>query len=165
MSASVAFLKRLSLIAGESASNEACVSHAIALVHAYETALYARLGMARSGRPAARAKDIARDAFEDLRRRVLEAELGAPAGTAAVFAAARERIEMARRALALRVAAEKDGADLSARRHDDRRRLDAIKAGLRDRRVVVASRTAIAQSHELLGGEGGMKRPSRDGVS
>jgi hypothetical protein len=123
MSASVAFLTRLSLIAGESAGDEACAARVAALVRAYETALYARLGVARSGRLAAGAKEIAREALEDLRRRVLKAELGAPASAAAVFAAARDRIEMARRALTLRVTAEDDGGG-SARRRDDRWRLD-----------------------------------------
>ena len=150
MSSGVAFLTRLSLIAGEGASDEVRASQAAELVRAYETALYSRLGMARSRRPTTRAKEIANEAFEDLRRRVFKAELGAPADAAAVFATARDRIEMVRRALALRVTDEGDVVNMSIRRRDDRRRIDAIRAGLRDRRAVVTSRNAIEQSRDLL---------------
>jgi hypothetical protein len=139
MSASVAFLTRLSRIAGESAGDEVCASHVAALVHAYELALYARLGMARSRRPTTRAKESAREAWEDLRRRVLQAELGAPAGAAAAYAAARDRIEMARRALAIRVTADDAPAGVSLSQRDDSRRLDAIRARLHDRRALVAT--------------------------
>jgi hypothetical protein len=129
MNSSVAFLTRLSRIAGEGASDEARALHAAALVRAYETALYARLGIGRSGRPTAHAKEIANEAFEDLRRRVFKAELSAPAGAAAVFAAARDHIEMARRALALRLTADGEAVVVSVCRRDDRRRLAAIRAG------------------------------------
>jgi hypothetical protein len=151
MSSGVAFLTRLSLIAGAGASERTSAAHAAALVRAYETALYARLGMARSGRPTARAKEIAGEAFEHLRRMVFKAELGAPAGAAAVFATARDHLDMARRALALRLAAEDGGGGVVARRGDDRRRLDAIRVGLRDQRWIVTSRNAIRQSRDLLG--------------
>ena len=148
MSASVAFLTRLSLIAGEGASHEARALHVATLVHAYERALYARLGITRSSRPTAQAKEVAIEAFEELRRTVLKAELGAPADAAAIYAAARDRVELVRRALTLRVTAEDAGA--SARRRDDRRRLDTIASNLRNRRLIVTSPNAITQSRDLL---------------
>jgi hypothetical protein len=152
MSASVAFLTRLSLIAGGSAGDEASALHVAALVRAYEGALCAQLGITRSSRPAAGAKEIAIEALEELRREVLKAELRAAADAAAIFATARDRIDIARRALTLRVTADEPATGVSVGRRDDRQRLDAIKSDLRNRRlIIVTSLDAIAQSRELPG--------------
>jgi hypothetical protein len=113
MSANVAFLTRLARIASETACAQTRAAHATELVQAYETVLYVGLGIAGAGRPTARAKEIANETFEALRRELLKSEISAPPGAAAMFAAARERIEMARRVLALRVTVE-DAADIEA---------------------------------------------------
>ncbi len=157
MGANDAFLTRLSQIAGETACDDARTANAAALVHAYATALYGRLGITEVRRPTARAKEIGKAELEELRREVLRAEIAASAASAIIFAAVRDRIEMARRALALRVAAG-DGASPIAEMAElprmdpdaDRPRLQDIRARLGDRRAVAASWLAIRHSHELL---------------
>lgn len=142
---------------------------ASALVHAYETILYGGLGMTGARRPTARAKEIAKEALETVRRELLKLEIEAPPASARVFAAVRERIEMARRALLLRVTvedageptpgdpsrpADRSGADDASNtpidRHEERRRLDAVRARLHDRHAVTKSWEAIQRSLDLL---------------
>src|ERR1700759_3606038 len=97
MSANIAFLTRLARIAGETARDEERAASARVLVHAYETVLYAQLGITSSRRPTAQAKERAREALEALRREVLKGEIGAAPGAAGMYAAVRERIDMTRR--------------------------------------------------------------------
>jgi hypothetical protein len=121
----LAFLTRLSRIVAESAPDTARAAGAIALVDAYRHSLFGRLGIAASSRPTTRAKDEAKDALDDLRLKVLRAELEAPVGTDRIYSAARQRIEMARRALALCIADDSrpspsSGCDEGAPRNDAR---------------------------------------------
>jgi hypothetical protein len=68
------------------------------------------------------AKQHAKDALDDLRLKVLKAELEAPAGSASIFATARYRIEMTRRALDIRIVADEDvsGRSVAIYRHAGR---------------------------------------------
>jgi hypothetical protein len=150
MSANVAFLTRLARIAGETVCAETRATRARALVHAYETVLYVGLGIAGQRRPTARAKEIANESFEALRRELLKSEIDAPPATMAMYAAARERVEMARRALALRVTIEDAGAPALSGRDDDRQRLASLRGYLRDRYAATQHRDAIRASRELL---------------
>jgi hypothetical protein len=106
MSANLAVLTRLSRIAGEPASDVARAAATCALVDAYTRGLYDRLGIVMTHRPTIRAKQDAKDELDAVRLMVFRAELGAADGVAHVFATARQRIEMARRALDLRIVDE-----------------------------------------------------------
>jgi hypothetical protein len=106
MGANDAFLKRLFRIVEEAVHTAERAADARALVDAYRERLYARHGISRSRRPTMQAKQHAKDALDDLRLKVLKAELEAPAGSASIFTAARYRIEMTRRALDLRIVAD-----------------------------------------------------------
>jgi hypothetical protein len=154
MSSNVAFLTRLFCIVGEAAPDEARAADALALVDAYTHRLYGRLGIAASRRPTTQAKECAKDAFDDLRHSLLNAELGASAGTARIFAAARHRIEMARRALAIRLADDEGADGHGSNEHtacdDDRQLIETMRRRLRDERAIVASQDAIRQSRKLL---------------
>jgi hypothetical protein len=158
MSAKAAFLIRLSRIVGETAPGAARAAAAIALVDAYRRKLYGRLGIVASCRPTAHAKEQAKDELDDLWHEALKAELGAPAGATGIYTAARRRIEMARRALELRIT-DDQGCDRSASpdRHAeghadprDARLIAAMRHRLRDRRSIVTSWEAIRQSRDLL---------------
>jgi hypothetical protein len=151
MSANVAFLTRLARIASETSCAEARAAHAAALVQAYAAMLYESLGITSSRRLTARAKEVAEASFDALRRALLKGEIDAPPALAGVFAAARERTEMARRALALRVTIEDAGEPDHINRFDDRQWLLALHAGLRDRDALTRSQDAIEKSRELLG--------------
>ncbi len=171
MSAHLAVLTRLSRIADEAASDVARAAAVRALVDAYSHGLYVRLGIAPAHRPTARAKEDAKDALDALRLTVFRAELGADAAAARIFAVARQRIEMARRALDLRLVADEgsrspeigrsaDGA--VAKPDDDRTLIDAMRGRLRDQSAFVASREAIRQSRALLARCGvSLVRPAR----
>jgi hypothetical protein len=151
-----AFLTRLSRIVDETAPDAARIAAASALVDTYRHKLLGRLGIASSCRPTPQAKEEARDALDDLRLKVLRAELDAPAGVACIYMAARQRIEMARRALELCIADDR-GADLpvfpdgdEAARRDDFRIIASLRCRLRDREAFATSREAIRQSRDLL---------------
>jgi hypothetical protein len=152
----VAFLTRLSRIAAEPASDAARAAGATALVDAYRHSLYGRLGIGGSCRPTTRAKEEAKDALDDLRLKVLRAELDAPAGAARIYRVARQRIEMTRRALALCIADNRgavppqtSGCDDAAPR-DDARIIADMRRRLRDRNAFLTSQEAIRQSRDLL---------------
>jgi len=152
----VAFLTRLSRIADEAAPDAAQAAGATALVDAYRHQLFGRLGIGSSRRPTRLAKDGARNALDDLRLKVLRAELDAPASAATLYTVARQRIEMARRALELCIA-DDHGADLpefagrdDTARRDDARLLAGMRGRLRDRRAILTSWEAIRQSRDLL---------------
>ena len=133
MSANVAFLTKLSQIADRACSDVAQTA-ARALVDAYKNCLYERLGIVATRRPTMRAKQEAMDEIDALRVMVFRAELGAEADAARIFAVAKQRIEMARRALGLRLVDDEAGEPAglaespSSRdaRRDDRRFIDSI---------------------------------------
>ncbi len=161
MSANAAFLTRLSHIVEQAVPDSTRAASATALVDAYRHNLCGRLGIVSSCRPTARAKQDAKDMLDDVRLKILKAELGAPAGTARIYTMARQRIEMARLALELRITddcgCERPSASEPARhpdhdgaRPDDARLIAAIRLRLRDRRAIDMSREAIRQSCDLL---------------
>jgi hypothetical protein len=106
MGANDAFLRRLFRIVEEAVPTAERAADARALVDAYRERLYAQHGISRSRRPTMQAKQRTKDALDDLRLKVLKAELEAPAGSASIFATARYRIEMTRRALDIRIVAD-----------------------------------------------------------
>jgi hypothetical protein len=99
----ITLLIRLGQIAGEPCSCEERASHALALLNAYTTRLYARIGIGASNRLAVSAKSFADQTLADLRREILVAEVHAADPYRTVFTAVRHRIEMARRVLASRI--------------------------------------------------------------
>ena len=103
-----AFLTRLSHIV-ETAPDALQSAEAITLVDAYRHSLYGRLGIVSSCRPTKRAKEEAKEALDDLRHKVLRAEVAAPAGSARIYLAVRQRIEMARRSIDLCIADDGGG--------------------------------------------------------
>jgi hypothetical protein len=152
----VAFLTRLARIVEEAAPDAARAAEAVALVDAYRHNLFARLRIGSSCRPTRRAKEEAKDAFDDLRLKVLRAELGAPDGPARIYMVARQRIEMARRALEPCID-DDCGGDLRqpADSHHGAPREDArviadMRRRLRDRHAFRTSWEAIRQSRDLL---------------
>ena len=146
----VAFLTRLAHIVAEAAPDAARAAGAVALVDAYRHSLFGRLGIAASCRPTTRAKEEAKDALDDLRLKVLRAELAAPTGTARIYMVARQRIEMARRALALCIADDRSAVLPEVAPRDDARIIADMRRRLRDRHAVLTSRDAIRQSRDLL---------------
>jgi hypothetical protein len=122
MGANDAFLRRLFRIVDEAVPAAERAADARALVDAYRERLYAQHGISRSRRPTMQAKQHAKDALDDLRLKVLKAELEAPAGSASIFATARYRIEMTRRALDIRIVADEDvsGRSVAIYRHAGR---------------------------------------------
>jgi hypothetical protein len=175
MSPNAAFLTRLCRIADASAPREERSACASALLDAYTTRLYDRLGITATPRPSRRAKAQAEDVLGDLRLRVLKMEIGAPACAAEIFATTRHRIEMTRRALAIRLASDEGAGDRSVARvraadrviavrpsrlkpgqrratacREDRRWIAEIHRRLDDRRVIATSWEAIRQSRYLL---------------
>lgn len=102
----ITLLVRLGQIAGEPCSCEERASHALALLNAYTTRLYARAGIGASNRLAMTAKSFADQTLADLRREILAAEIRAADSCRKVFTAVRHRIEMARRVLASRITDE-----------------------------------------------------------
>jgi hypothetical protein len=160
MSANGAFLTRLSRIVDQAASDAARAAGAVALVDAYRRNLFGRLGIVASCRPTAWTKEAAKDELDDLWHEILKAEVGAPPGAARIYAAARQRIEMARRVLKLRIADDRTcerAASSGGDRHADCdavqrdiRLIAAVRRRLCDRRVIVTSWEAIRQSRDLL---------------
>jgi hypothetical protein len=168
MGSCVAFLTRLRRIADEATPLEERRARAFALVDAYKAGLSARLGIANGGKLTQHAKALAGDALDELRLEVLKTEIEVSGAAAILFAATRYRIEMVRRALALRLAHDGDAdvsepvrPPLSHPNHPDRppryktsdddlRIIRALRRQLADRRAVVMSRHAILQSHALI---------------
>jgi hypothetical protein len=174
MTTNVAFVTRLCRIVAAPAPAEERAACALALFESYKARLYARLEIAPTRRPSRRAKLHAEDALADLRHRVLKVEIGAPTSSAGLFASIRYRIEMARRALAIRIVDDEDGSDRSiatdraaarvvalhprlpvpaqyraVATYEDQRLIETMRARLRVRRTVAASRDAVRQSHDL----------------
>jgi hypothetical protein len=174
----VTLLIRLGQIAGEPCSCEERASHALALLNAYTTRLYARVGIGASNRLAMSAKSFADQTLADLRRDILASEIHAADSCRKVFTAVRHRIEMARRVLASRITEE----NVSGRQPDrlcagspphvnhDAQSLDAMRRG-REHQQVTERRAPIDRSIDVtrtdeLGrtirlGDGRIHRPCR----
>lgn len=116
MDESSAFLRRLRCIADSACSREERQAQALALLQAYTARLYGRLNIGGSNRVTAPAKRAADQTLAALRLQVLTAEVGTAGPAVAVFTAVRHRIEMLRRALALRLL-EEDEASQPAHAH------------------------------------------------
>jgi hypothetical protein len=111
MQENAAFLTRLRRIVGEAASREERNAHVVALFNSYKKRLYSQLDIGASNRPSAAAKTQVDHALADLREKVLDAEVTAIDSSAGVFTTLMNRIEMARRALAIRIPIEDDSPD------------------------------------------------------
>src|SRR5215468_1328249 len=118
MSADLAFLARLSLIADRAASDVARTA-ARALVDACKHCLYDRLGIVRTRRPTTRAREDAKDELDALRRMVFRAEESAEPSASRIYATARQPIDMARRALDLRLVYQEGSASQDIRQPAD----------------------------------------------
>jgi hypothetical protein len=149
----ITLLIRLGQIAGEPCSCEERASHALALLNAYTTRLYARVGIGASNRLAVSAKSFADQTLADLRREILLAEVHAADSCRRVFTAVRHRIEMARRVLASRIV-EEDATLSSAphtdHAHQDAQVVDTAQRRLQDREPIARSSVAIEESLGLL---------------
>jgi len=171
MSQNIAFLTRLRQIAEESPPCDRCPPGAVSLFNIYLGRLYAQLDIGQSNRPTMRAKAQADSTLAALRIDVLRTEVAASNASAAVFAAIRYQIEMARRVLAIRITSDEDSPDalsdgraagLSATlvafdvrlraRRDQSQSNDAVQRKLRGRRLVVQSLDAIRRSRGVLSG-------------
>ncbi len=158
-------LAKLKQIAGGRCCCEERSARAAALVNAFSTALYERLGIETSNRPSSTAKSKADQTLVELRRQILavEARRGEPLRTA--FTAARHRVEMERRVLAGRIVAEVASPPLSLHDVDvqprsnapstsaslDRQLLGTMHQRLAEREQITRSRAAIEDSLRLLG--------------
>jgi hypothetical protein len=137
------------------------IAQAFALFDAYKAALYRQHDIGPCNRPARLAKAEADRALADLRSDVLRAEIAAAAPAVIILTAVRHRIEMARRALAIRIVAEAGatllqefggsatdpGAYAAA---DDWTWISGLRRDLRDRHWLFESMTAIRRSRDLL---------------
>jgi hypothetical protein len=107
----IAFLTRLRQIADACEPGAACPASAIALFNIYLARLYARLDIGQSNRPTHKARAEADITLAELRFDVLRIEVASAGACATVFAAIRYHIEMARRALAIRITCDNDTQD------------------------------------------------------
>ena len=108
MGRNTAFLTRLRQIADACEPGAKCPASAIALFNIYLARLYARLDIGRSNRPTHKARAEADVTLAELRFDVLRIEVASAGACADVFAAIRYHIEMARRALAIRMTRDDD---------------------------------------------------------
>jgi hypothetical protein len=173
MCRNIAFLTRLRQIADECAPGDKCPASAVALFNIYLARLYAELNIGQSNRPTTKAKAEADSTLADLRLDVLRIEVASTGACAVVFAAIRDHIEMARRALAIRITCDDDTQDdwpdgtiaddqpLSATvlvfdarfrgpRHDRTPSLAVPQWKLREQQAAVQSLQAIGRSHGVL---------------
>jgi hypothetical protein len=158
----VPLLIRLGQIAGEHCSSEERASHALALLNAYTTRLYARVGIGASNKPAMSTKSFVDQTLADLRREILLAEVHAADSCRRVFTAVRHRIEMARRVLASRIVEDDTTSESSAdtdrpverlripTAHPVAQTIDVPSRRLDDRELIARSRIAIDESLGLL---------------
>ena len=131
----ITLLTRLGQIASEPCSCEERASHALALLNAYTTQLYARVGIGASNRLAMAAKSFADQTLADLRREILAAEIRAADSCRKVFTTVRNRIEMARRVLASRIT-EEYAVDRRPNHLCDARSIDTTRRGLDERQEI-----------------------------
>ena len=173
MCRNIAFLTRLRQIADECAPGDKCPASAVALFNIYLARLYAELNIGQSNRPTNKAKMEADSTLADLRLDVLRIEVASTGACAVVFAAIRYLIEMARRALAIRITCDEgtqddwsDGtmagdrppsatvlvfdARFCGARYDRTLSLEAPQWKLREQQAAVQSRQAIGRSHGVL---------------
>jgi hypothetical protein len=171
MCRNIAFLTRLRQIADECAPGEKCPASAVALFNIYLARLYAELNIGQSNRPTTKAKAEADSALAELRLDVLRIEVASTGACAVVFAAIRYLIEMARRALAIRITCDDDTQDdwpdgtiaddrpplatvlvFDARfsRHDRTLSLEVPQWKLREQQAAAQSLQAIGRSHGVL---------------
>jgi hypothetical protein len=111
MGRNIAFLTRLRQIADACEPGAECPASAVALFNIYLARLYARLDIGQSNRPTHKARAEADSTLAELRFDVLRIEVASAGACADVFAAIRYHIEMARRALAIRITCDDDTQD------------------------------------------------------
>ena len=111
MGRNIAFLTRLRQIADACEPGAECPTSAVALFNIYLARLYARLDIGQSNRPTHKARAEADSTLAELRLDVLRIEVASARVCADVFAAIRYHIEMARRALAIRITRDDDTQD------------------------------------------------------
>jgi hypothetical protein len=153
----VTLLMRLGQIAGEPCSCEERASHALALLNAYTTQLYARVGIGASNRLATTAKSFADQTLADLRRDILAAEIRTADSCRKVFTAVRHRIEMARRVLASRITDEnvlnprpdRLCAGWPLHLHQDAQSIDTMSRVPRERQQITEHKTHIEETIDL----------------
>jgi hypothetical protein len=170
MCRNIAFLTRLRQIADECAPGDKCPASAVALFNIYLARLYAELNIGQSNRPTTKAKAQADSTLADLRLDVLRIEVASTGACAVVFAAIRYLIEMARRALAIRITCDDDTQDdwpdgaavrpsatvlifderFRGARHDGMLPLEAPQRELRERQTAVQSLQAVGRSHSVF---------------
>jgi hypothetical protein len=173
MCRNIAFLTRLRQIADECAPGDQCPASAIALFNIYLSRLYAELNIGQSNRPTTKTKAEADSTLADLRLEVLRTEVASTGVHAVVFAATRYLIEMARRALAIRITCDDytqgnwpDGTSADDRppsatvlvfdvrfrgtRHERTLSLELPQWKLREQQAAVQSLQAIGRSHVVL---------------
>jgi hypothetical protein len=173
MCRNIAFLTRRRQIADECAPGDKCPASAIALFNIYLARLYAESNIGRSNRPTTIAKAKADTTLAELRLDVLRIEVASTGACAVVFAAIRYLIEMARRALAIRITSDDDtqddwpdgtiaddwppsatvlvfGVRFRSVRHDRMLSLEVPQWKLREQQAVVQSLQAIGRSHSVL---------------
>jgi hypothetical protein len=154
----VPLLIRLGQIAGEPCSCDERASHALALLNAYTTRLYARCGIGASNRLATSAKLFADQTLADLRREILATEIRAADSCRKVFTAVRHRIEMARRVLASRITEEsvfsrqpdRLCASSPLRMDHDGRSTGTMHQRLRERRQIAESKAPVERTIDLV---------------
>jgi len=173
MCRNIAFLTRLRQIADECAPGDKCPASAVALFNIYLARLYGELNIGQSNRPTTKAKAEADGTLADLRLDVLRIEVASTGACAVAFAAIRYLIEMARRALAIRITCDDDTQDdwpdgtiaddrqpsatvlvFDARcrgaRHDRTPSLEVPQWERREQQSAVQSLQAIGRSHSVF---------------
>jgi hypothetical protein len=170
MGRNIAFLTRLRQIADACEPGAACPASAIALFNIYLARLYARLDIGQSNRPTTKARAEADITLAELRFDVLRIEVASAGVCAEVFAAIRYHIEMARRALAIRITCDDDTPDdwrdgatdqpaatvliFDARfrvaRHDRMLPLEAPQRELCGQQTAMPSLKAVERSHGMF---------------
>lgn len=106
-----AFAARLGVIVDAYDPLDGCPDQALALFDAHTAELYRELDIHPAARPTTTAKLVADCALNDLRLRLLRAELAATGPAAALLATLRHRVDMCRRALAMHMTSD-DGTAL-----------------------------------------------------
>jgi hypothetical protein len=104
MSDNAVFVKRLQQTLLEAGSANGCAERAIALFDDYRGQLYRQLDIDSATRPTTTTKMVADCTLNDLRQRILKAEIETGEPWRTILTAVRGRVDMARRALATHIA-------------------------------------------------------------
>jgi hypothetical protein len=104
MSDNAVFLKRLQRTLAKAGSANDCAEQVIALFDDYRGQLYRQLDIDSATQPTTTTKMVADCTLNDLRQRILKAEIETAEPWRAVLTAVRGRVDMARRALATHIA-------------------------------------------------------------